>query len=191
MNRLAGLKRISKGKRLLLIGLFFLIMVLLINGKPFGVAQLKVITHGVGMLDMEMNYTPTEAYRFLDLLGEAGRAFHIQIILWLDMLFPLSYALFFAVFSGYFINKVHPLNDKLAWLGLAPILAGLFDYIENTFELIMLTQYPQRLFTVAYLANIANGIKYLFNGISLGLMIFSLGWFLVRLLRKNLKRISA
>ncbi|WP_292420277.1 hypothetical protein, partial [Methanoregula sp.] len=37
----------------------------LVNGRPFGVAELKSITGGVGILDMEVFYTPEQAYTFL------------------------------------------------------------------------------------------------------------------------------
>lgn len=68
--------------------LFLIVMNVLINGSPLGVAKLKQITGGPSILDMELRYTPDRAYKVLEALGPKGRAFDLKYIVPLDSPFP-------------------------------------------------------------------------------------------------------
>ena len=64
-------------------------MSIIINEKPFGVKKLKEISNGVGIIDLEFNYTVDKVYEILDGLGEEGRAFYYKIIV-LEFIFSIT-----------------------------------------------------------------------------------------------------
>ena len=80
---------ITSGRVILAALIGFLILGYLVNSRPFGIAQLKEMTGGVGILDMEILYTPEQAYAQLAALGEVGRAFYLTHIIPLDLLLPV------------------------------------------------------------------------------------------------------
>lgn len=155
---------------------FFLFIVLctLINGKPFGVAELKMHTNGVGILDLERYYSPQYAYHLLESQGELGRKLYKDLILRLDFLFPLSYTLCWM--SIITITYRNWLNKASKWqlVSLIPILAGISDYIENGFILTMLSKFPQKDEILASLANAMTVSKGIFTGLSFFLIIVGL-----------------
>jgi hypothetical protein len=151
------LDKISKGKIVLIFLAFFILMSIIINGKPFGVKKLKEISGGVGILDLEFNYTVDEAYDILDGLGEKGRVFYYKII-FLDFIFPLSYLLFLLFCINYFLIKIKILPKILL---IFPLIVLLSDYTENICNIILLSNYPERLVKLVQFENIVCMIKFI------------------------------
>ena len=163
----------------LLLGCLLLVM-LLIAGKPCGVAQLKSLSGGVGMLDMEISYSPQEAYALFEALGEEGRAFYLRRFLPLDMLYPLVYSLFFMTAATIIFQKIFSEENPWRKLSVFTILAGLFDYLENLCVLIMLLSYPKQLTQLAGLANIFTLSKFGFILVNIVLLSAGLLGLIVR-----------
>ncbi len=155
----------------------FLITAFLINGRPFGVAQLNEITGGVGLLDMEFLYTPQQAYAHLAAMGEAGRAFDLTHIVPLDLVFPFMYTLFYAVTMTWFLRQWLPKASGWYRLNVIPVIGGTCDYLENAGIIAMLLAWPTQLEAVAQFAMVAGLVK--FGAIILAgiiIMIAFAGW---------------
>lgn len=174
------LQKLTGPKRVWIFFGCFIVASTLINGEPFGVAQLKSISGGVGMLDMEIGYSPQEAYALFDALGEKGRAFYLRSLVPQDLVFPLVYSLFFMtaatfLFQGFF-------SEESPWqkLSVLTVAAGMFDYLENFCVLVMLLAYPQQLTVVAGLANIFTLAKFGFFALNIVLLLLGLAGLVVK-----------
>ena len=128
------------GRSVLVSGIFFVSMFSLINGNCLGTAKLVALTEGANILDVEFGYSLEKASEVLSSLGEAGRAFYLTRIVPLDMIFPLSYSLFFTFSMAYAVKRIGK-NDLLPILAL-PFATAVFDWTENACVVAMLLQYP-------------------------------------------------
>lgn len=152
----------------------------LINGKPFGVAQLKAITGGVGILDMIPGYLPRQAYALFAALGEQGRAFDLHYIVPQDFVFPALYSIFYVITTTYLFRKAFAENHPLHKLIPLTLLGGLADYCENICIVIMLLNYPTQLPAVAKIANVFTLAKFGGSGISLLMLLLGFAGLLYR-----------
>lgn len=144
-----------------LVGL--LITGFLVNGRPFGIAELKAITGGIGILDMEVLYTPDQAYAILAAMGEAGWAFYLTHILPLDMFVPFFYALFLSTAISWLLHTWLPAESRWHRLNIVPVIGGLFDYLENFGILAMLLAWPAQLPDIASFTMAATLLKFAFS----------------------------
>ena len=66
------IRRTATTKAVLASLVLWLVALTLINGKPFGIAQLQEITGGPTILDMTFTTSPDQVYAVLSALGDAG-----------------------------------------------------------------------------------------------------------------------
>jgi hypothetical protein len=151
----SGLRKLASLRVVTLLLLLLIVSNILINGKPYGLAQLSEISHGATIPDMEMSgYSPQRAYDILTAQGDAGRAFYLHVIVPQDFPFPLLYSLFFATALIGLVQVLFPHNPRLQQIGLIGLCAGLADWLENLCLIVLLLRYPQRLDSVAVLASV-------------------------------------
>jgi hydroxyacylglutathione hydrolase len=172
------------------VGLFFLLFLIsstVINGRPFGLAQLQKMTGGVSIPDMEMfGYTPQQAYDTLTAQGEAGRAFYLHNIIPQDFLFPLLYALFYATALTYLAQRLFPADHPLQNIGMFGLCAGLADWAENLCLLGLLLNFPQQLDVLARVASIFTVAKTFLVMLNMIMVLSGLGWILVKMIVSKL-----
>jgi hypothetical protein len=152
----------------------FVISSVLINGRPFGVEQLKDITGGVGLLDMEFLYTPDQAYTIFAAMGEAGRAFDLTHIVPLDFVFPFMYTLFYAVAITWLLHTWLPAQSRWHRLNVIPLVGGIADYLENLGIITMLLAWPSRLPDIAHFTMVAGLVKFTFIILAMVIIIGAL-----------------
>jgi hypothetical protein len=164
-------------KFLIASGASWLAALILIYGKPFGIAQLQEITGGPTILDMTLTTSPDQVYNVLGALGDAGRAFDLTRIVPLDLVFPLTYALFLSVAISWTMARWLPESSPWFLLNLAPLAAGAADYCENAGVIAMLLAYPARLDPVAMFTSAMYIVKFAFSALSFTTLIVALaGW---------------
>jgi hypothetical protein len=161
-----AIRKITATRSLIASLAFFLVMAALINGSPFGLAQLRGITGGPTILDMTFTTGPDQVYAVLDSLGEAGRAFDLTRIVPLDLVFPFSYALFLSVAITWILLRILPEDSPWIAANLLPVIAGAADYCENAGVIAMLLTYPTRLDAVAAFTSAMYVIKFTFSAAS-------------------------
>jgi hypothetical protein len=161
-----AIRRIATGKAVLGSLVLWLVFLFLINGRPFGLAQLEEITGGPTILDMTFTTGPESVYTVLDALGDAGRAFDLTSIVLLDLVFPLTYGLFLALGISWGLSHILPRDSPWFLLNLAPVLAAAADYCENAGVITLLFAYPARFDPVAWFVSIMYVVKFLFSAIS-------------------------
>ncbi len=173
--RLSGaIRRMATEKAVLASLGLWLIAAALINGKPFGIAQLREITGGATILDMTFTTGPESVYAVLSALGDAGRAFDLTHIVPLDLAFPFTYALFLSLGISWALTRLLPVGSPWFLLNLAPVFAAVADYCENAGVITLLLTYPARLDPVAWFVSIMYSIKFLFSAASFITLIAAL-----------------
>lgn len=144
----------------------WLIALTLINGRPFGLAQLQEITGGPSILDMTFTTGPESVYGVLGALGDTGRAFDLAYIVPLDLVFPFTYALFLALGISWALARLLPEDSPWFLLNLAPVFAAAADYCENAGVIALLLTYPARLDPAAWFVSIMYVVKFAFSFVS-------------------------
>lgn len=168
---------ITTGPRALAALIGFFVLGYLINGRPFGVAELKSITGGIGILDMEVLYTPQEAYAHLAAMGEAGRAFALTHIVPLDLILPAAYTLAYAFVITWLLHRWLPRESRWHRLNVVPVIGGICDYCENFGIIAMLLAWPQELHGVASFTMAAGFFKFASTGLAFAIILGALtGW---------------
>ena len=129
---------------------------------------------GLPILDMRFWYTPVEAYRLFDALGQAGRAENRLLYLSVDIVIPLlSSMLLWSTISRGALRK---------WRYFA-LLGGSCDYLENVDILILLASYPTHLDSLVTVTALFTQLKFVFYG--LGIVLAIIGLILKPLRRKS------
>ncbi len=168
---------ITTGPRTLAALIGFFVLGFLINGRPFGVAELKSITGGVGILDMEFLYTPQQAYAHLAAMGDAGRAFELTHIVPLDLILPAVYTLAYALTITWLLHRWLPQESRWHRLNVVPVIGGICDYCENFGLIAMIIAWPQELHGVASFTMAAGFFKFASTGLAFAIILGALiGW---------------
>lgn len=123
-------------------------------------------------LDLRMQYSVEDARILLEKMQPAGRDLSRIISGRVDMVYPIIYGLFLMLLIIR-LSKGLKLPHYL-WLLVAPLLAMLFDYLENFQVLRMLRQYPDISPQLVRFSALMSSLKWLFVGISL-LIVLILG----------------
>lgn len=179
------IKNLSTWKGVLVFFVLFIIFLVAIDGKPFGVAKLKEHTNGVGILDLERSYSPEYAYEVFKLQGDVGRQFYKRLLISLDFIFPLTYMLFLSTILTFVLRRWLPYDNMLQKLSLIPFIAGLADYLENICILIMLNNYPKELYNIAMTGNVFTILKGALTVLSFLVLIIGLIGLLIQVIHNK------
>ena len=127
---------------------------------PFSNPTIEDISGGIPTLDMRSSFTPDDAYELFTALGKEGRNAYRFFHLVPDTLFPISYSLTFAFISAWFLVRLLPLDHRLQWLSLMPLISGLADILENYSLVFASLAYPDRIDWMVQGAFLMNRIKF-------------------------------
>lgn len=170
--------RFATWKTVLLFGIIFITLAILFFSQA---SEVTAITHGTKILDLQNFYTADQAYQVLDRLGGPGRQVYANILTNIDSFFPIATALFSLFMITFLFNMGRPLQGGWRYLIAAPVLACIFDYIENLCILRIITAYPHKLAGLASLAGIMTAAK----SVCLVVVVITILFALIRLITKN------
>lgn len=136
-------------------------------------------SEGMKLLDMmptgyDWNYVNT----LFGTLGTDGRETYLTNQIPVDMIYPFLFAISYCLLLGYFLNKLGKLKPPFIYLCLLPIIAGIFDYMENVGIITMLKSYPDLPEVATNTSNIFTIIKSISTSlffIALFMALISLG----------------
>lgn len=130
------------------------------------IPKLMQFSGGMKILDMiPTGYNAQYVNTLLNTLGEEGRHFYLFNQIPVDMIYPFLFAIGYCLLLAYMLNKTAKLNSKYFYLCLLPILAGLFDYLENTGIILILNSYPHNSHLLSQITNIFTILKSLFSSV--------------------------
>lgn len=138
------------------------LLMFVMNGTdlPFSNPTIEDHSGGVPIMDMRMSYTPDEVYELYTALGTEGRQAYRTLHLVPDVLFPIAYSLAFSFTAAWFMVRLLPLDHRLQWLSLTPLISGLADILENLSLVICGLVYPSRIDWLAQVASLLTKIKF-------------------------------
>ena len=139
-----------------------ILMLFLMNGTdlPFSTPTIEEHSGGLTVLDIRASFTPEDAYQLFTALGTEGRQAYLILHLLPDTLFPIGYALTFAFISAWFLVRLLPLDHRLQWLSMIPLISGLADVLENLSLVICNLVYPGRIDWLVQFAHLLNKVKF-------------------------------
>ncbi|HUV25986.1 MAG TPA: hypothetical protein VMW34_01350 [Anaerolineales bacterium] len=138
------------------------LMMFLMNGTnlPFSNPTIVEFSGGLPILDTRSSFTPEDAYQLFTALGTEGRRAYLALHLVPDTLFPIGYALAFAFISAWFMVRLLPLDHRLQWLSMIPLISGLADVVENLSLVICNLVYPGRIDWLVQFAHLLTKVKF-------------------------------
>ncbi len=104
-------------------------------------------------------YSPEATYELLSDYGEVGRRATVLMHLLFDMIYPVSYALFFSVSFVLMGHSTGKGTRLWRWVAVVPWLTGLFDLLENTGIIAMALSYPSRWKLLARITSVSTQLK--------------------------------
>jgi hypothetical protein len=159
MKKLSSwLYRVSTGKRALFFLLFFVVFSALI--LPGQSAAAEEYSADVGSPDLSFFYSAEELYRMAEVYGEEGREAYIRARFTFDLLWPIVYTLFLSTAISWSFVRAVPTYSGLRSVNLVPILAMVFDYLENISTSLVMWRYPEKIVGVAAIAPIFTLVKW-------------------------------
>ena len=109
---------------------------------------------------MRESYTPEDAYELFAALGTDGRRAYLMLHLVPDTIFPIGYAMVFAFLSAWFLVRLLPLDHRLQWLSMIPLISGLADVGENMLLVMANLAYPSRIDWLVRFAHLLTRVKF-------------------------------
>lgn len=98
---------------------------------------------GMKLMDMlPLGYDFQYVNTLLNTLGQEGREIYLYRQIPVDMIYPALFGISYCVLLLYFLKKLNKLDNSLIYLGILPLVGGLFDYLENLGIIIMLSNFP-------------------------------------------------
>jgi hypothetical protein len=173
-------KRVSKWLRQMSTGwvtLFALAVFLLFSALvlPRQSASAPQGSDAVGSPDLSLYYSPGDLYRMAEAYGEEGRARYIQARFTFDLVWPLVYTLFLVTAISWLFARAFPPDSGWQRANLAPLLAALFDLLENVSTSLVMLRYPDPTPVVDGLASVFTLLKWGFVAGSFVLLVGGVG----------------
>lgn len=109
----------------------------------YTIPKTAAFSGGMQILDMlPFGYSPGYVQLLFERLGEGGRHFYLTRQIPVDMLYPLLFAVTYALLLAFLLRKLGWGSDLISILCIVPMAAGIFDYLENIGIIVMLKAYP-------------------------------------------------
>lgn len=153
-----SLQKVSKGWLTLTALVVFLLFTALVLPQQSAKADRE--TGGVGSPDTTFFYSTNDLYRFAEEYGQAGRAAYVRARGTFDVVWPLVYTFFLVTGISWLSMRAFPPHSRWQILNLVPVMAMLFDFLENGCASMVMLRYPQLSPLAAALAPPASVIKW-------------------------------
>jgi hypothetical protein len=140
------------------------------------------------VLDLRFGFSPEEAYKLLEGLGEKGRAQYRLIELSVDSVYPWIYAGLFVFLISLLYRDTFPPTASMRWINLLPFAILLFDYLENAGIVQLINRFPARADALAGWTSYMNQMKWILFVIAVVVTVFGLGMAAIANLRKRRMR---
>jgi len=135
------LQKASKGWLALMALVGFLLFTALVLPQQSERADLE--TGDAGSPDTTFFYSSDDLYSFAEAYGEEGRAAYVRARGSFDVVWPLVYTIFLVTGISWLSTQVFSSHSRWHLLNLVPVLAMLFDFLENGCTSMVMLRYPQ------------------------------------------------
>ena len=115
---------------------------------------------GMKLLDMmPTGYNAGYVNSLLNALGSEGRNAYLFQQIPIDLIYPFLFGITYCLLYAFIIKKLNKLNSFLFYFCFIPILAGLFDYLENIGIITLLKGYPEKITTMSRITSSFSVLK--------------------------------
>jgi hypothetical protein len=121
--------------------------------------------------DTSFFYSPADLYRIAESYGEEGRQAYVRARFTFDLVWPLVYTLFLATAISWVFGKAFAADSPWQRANLLPLVAALFDYLENLSTSLVMIRYPAQTPVVDLLAPFFTALKWGSLGLSFVLLL--------------------
>ena len=173
------LRRASTGWVALAALVIFLLFTALV--LPQQASQAEQETGQTESPDTSLFYSPRALYRMAEAYGEEGRRAYVRARFTFDLVWPLVYTLFLVTATCWAFGRAFPPGSRWQRANLVPLLAALFDYLENVSTSIVMLRYPAQTPVVDLLAPVFTLFKWALLGaafllLALGIVVAAWRW---------------
>jgi hypothetical protein len=152
------LRKASTGRVALAALVIFLLFTALVLPQQAGQAEQQ--TGQTESPDTSLFYSPQALYRMAEAYGEEGRRAYVRARFTFDLVWPLVYTFFLVTTTGWAFRRGFPPDSRWQRTNLVPLLAALFDYLENVSTSFVMLRYPAQTPVVDLLAPVFTLFKW-------------------------------
>ncbi|WP_034551257.1 hypothetical protein [Carnobacterium funditum] len=136
--------------------------------------------------DQSLIYSGSQLYDLAASYGEAGRETYILLRWTFDLIWPVVYTLFLVTWTIKLLEYTSG-NNWMRYLVLLPIMAALFDLLENIGATIVMARYPLESGIIQTITPIATFVKWITVSGSFLLLVFLIINILISKIKKRIK----
>jgi branched-subunit amino acid transport protein len=138
----------------------------------------------MSVLALQFSFSPVIFENIAAGWGEAGTVYFLTT-LWIDYLYPISYALFLSLWVARIVDdEEHVFHKTHTWYVLFPIFSALFDWIENSLHAVMLSGMLPISTWGVLAASLSALFKYGLIVVSVGIILYAYSLRLLRLAKR-------
>ncbi len=141
---------------------------------------LKEYRGNAGAIDMSLFYNADDVFQMAEEYGEFGRESYIHQVLTFDVVYPVLLVSFLVTSISYLVGKLLRHGNKWRLVNLLPIPGFFFDYLENSFAIMIMRVYPQKLTILASIVPYLSFFKWFFIAVCLTTIFILLGMMIWR-----------
>jgi len=148
---------------LLTLAVMILFMIFVLPGQA---ASAEQATGSSTSPDTSFFYSPADLLQLAEEYGAEGRQAYIRSRWTFDLVFPLVYVSFMAAGISWFYQTLAASSSRFLTLNTLPVVAGIFDLLENSGTSLVMGLYPGQVPGLAWITGILSAIKWLLVGAS-------------------------
>lgn len=121
--------------------------------------------------DTSFSYAADDLYQMAESYGPEGRVAYTRARFTFDLIWPLVYTAFLVTAISWLYAESFPADSRWQRANLVPVLAALFDVLENLSTSLVMLRYPARTPVVDLLAPLFTSSKWVLVGLSFALLL--------------------
>jgi hypothetical protein len=182
MKKFTELKQKINWWHILILLVIFISMMVCMR---YTAAQVKKISAGIAILDLNFGNSIEFIRQTITLLGESARNYYLTKFFVVDGFYSLTYAAFYAITLLFLFNKIGIKKKIVLCLPILPIIGMLFDWAENLSFGIAIKYWDIEITSLYVFGNICTIIKFIFVYSSLFLVVSLLICFIVKCVKQK------
>ena len=137
---------------------------------PGQAASAETYSGNAGSPDLSFYYSAQDLYRMAEVCGDQGRGAYVRARFTFDLIWPLVYTFFLCTAISWVYARAFTADSLWRGANLVPVLAILFDYLENLSVSLVMLRYPHTTNVVDSLAPLFTMLKWVLVIGSVGLL---------------------
>lgn len=130
----------SKANLLIACAVLFMVGMYIMRGAA---NEVSAYADGAKIIDLRFGYTAAEAMDFLTAIGAEGRELYYSGFYFVDLFYPLTYALFYTSVIARILKEGDYNSRSLSLLKFLPLAGMILDWVENICIRAAIEQFPE------------------------------------------------